>query len=383
MRPLPETTRLYDDVRAGRLAPAPGRPPEANRAPPGLPPAPSRADGAPGPASWPLVGRQDELRALHAAWREVGAAGRVVTVVGEAGCGKSRLVEEFRREASRRRAAWCWPTGATTARATLPFVVAADLLRTALSVCPELPARLPAHTAAMAGRLCPELAVAHRDTTRAAAGQPDGADPAVRRDRGGPAGRGDARPGRAAPAGVVVVEDVHWADGPSLDLLAYLARRLAAWPLLLVLSWSSEHAERLRGLRSALSEASDAGRGGGGGTHPAGRGAGPRPAAACGGAGRGRDPAARADAGAADAGPRVRGGAALGGRRRRRALVAARVRPGTAAQAAGGGQRADPADAVHGGRAGQRLRRGPAPGGERPGRARRPWKRSTRRCGGS
>jgi hypothetical protein len=47
---------------------------------------------------------------------------------------------------------------------------------------------------------------------------------------------------------------------------------------------------------------------------------------------------------------------------------AARFRPGSAAQAAGGRQRADAADAVHGGRGGQRLRRGSAPGGERPGR---------------
>ena len=57
---------------------------------------------------------------------------------------------------------------------------------------------------------------------------------------------------------MVVVEDVHWADGPSLDLLAYLTRRLAAWPVLLVVSWASEHAPRLRGLRPALSEASSA-----------------------------------------------------------------------------------------------------------------------------
>ena len=48
--------------------------------------------------------------------------------------------------------------------AALPFAVAADLLRSALSLCPELPARIPAHAAAMAGRLAPELAVAHRDT---------------------------------------------------------------------------------------------------------------------------------------------------------------------------------------------------------------------------
>jgi tetratricopeptide (TPR) repeat protein len=54
---------------------------------------------------------------------------------------------------------------------------------------------------------------------------------------------------------VVVVEDVHWADSSSLGLLAYLVRRLADWPLLLVLSWQPEQAGRLRVLRTALSEA--------------------------------------------------------------------------------------------------------------------------------
>ena len=52
VRPLPETTQLYDDVRAGRLAPAPGR-----AAPAALAPGPGPADAAPGPAGWPLVGR--------------------------------------------------------------------------------------------------------------------------------------------------------------------------------------------------------------------------------------------------------------------------------------------------------------------------------------
>jgi tetratricopeptide (TPR) repeat protein len=51
------------------------------------------------------------------------------------------------------------------------------------------------------------------------------------------------------------VEDVHWADNSSLGLLAYLVRRLADWPLLLVLSWQPEQAGRLRVLRTALGEA--------------------------------------------------------------------------------------------------------------------------------
>jgi tetratricopeptide (TPR) repeat protein len=61
--------------------------------------------------------------------------------------------------------------------------------------------------------------------------------------------------GGPGTAGIVVVEDVHWADSSSLGLLAYLVRRLANWPLLLVLSWQPEQAGRLRVLRTALGEA--------------------------------------------------------------------------------------------------------------------------------
>ena len=70
-----------------------------------------------------------------------------------------------------------------------------------------------------------------------------------------------ARPTAGRPAGAVLVEDVHWADGPSLDLLAYVIRRLADWPLLLVVSWRPEQDDRLPGLRAALAEAAGAGRG--------------------------------------------------------------------------------------------------------------------------
>ena len=58
-----------------------------------------------------------------------------------------------------------------------------------------------------------------------------------------------------------MVEDVQWADSSSLGLLAYLVRRLADWPLLLVLSWQPEQASRLRVLRTALGEAETQGMG--------------------------------------------------------------------------------------------------------------------------
>jgi DNA-binding SARP family transcriptional activator len=246
VRPLPETTRLYDDVRAGRLEPVPA--------------SPARPDRRPAGTAWPMAGRTEELGALAAAWGEVSdtrSAGQVVAVVGEAGCGKTALIDEFRASAK--------AGGATVmhgrchdGESGLPFALAAGLLRSAGSASPDLTARLPAHVAAMAGRLAPELGAdqAHEQapplsSPMALARLYAAIRTAFQLAAGGPGGQ----------AGILVVEDVHWADRPSLDLLAYLVRRLAGWPLLLVLSWRPEQAERLRGLQSALAEAIDAGQG--------------------------------------------------------------------------------------------------------------------------
>ncbi len=119
---------------------------------------------------------------------------------------------------------------------------------------------LPAQTAAMAGRLVPALAAAQPDSAAPPLDSPVAvtrlygaiADTLLTAARGADGGSGA---GAGAGPGVVVVEDVHWADGSSLGLLAYLVRRLADWPLLLVLSWQPEQAARLRVLRTALGEA--------------------------------------------------------------------------------------------------------------------------------
>jgi len=269
VRPLPETTRLYDDVRAGRLGPPPVPSVVRTAEPSAAAVVSGAADGGVRAAGgtlaagasgvWPLVGREAELATLRAAWQATGSTGRVVAIAGQAGIGKTRLITEFRTEASQGpQAAVVLAARCHDGETALPFVLAADLLRTALAVRPDLPEVLPAQTAAMAGRLVPALAAAHPDSVAPALDSPVAvtrlyaaiADTLLTATKGA----GAAADG---PAGVVVVEDVHWADSSSLGLLAYLVRRLADWPLLLVLSWQAEQAGRLRVLRTALSEAED------------------------------------------------------------------------------------------------------------------------------
>ena len=179
VRPLPETTRLYEDVRADRLGPAPARAvavasvlglglgSSASRLRPRL-----RPPGLAALAAWPLVGRAAELARLRAAWRAAGRQGRVVAIEGQVGSGKTRLITEFRTEAVQAGGGVVLAVRGHDGETTLPFVLAADLLRTALAVRPDLPAVLPAQTAAMAGRLVPALAAAHPDSVAPALDSP-------------------------------------------------------------------------------------------------------------------------------------------------------------------------------------------------------------------
>ena len=184
VRPLPETTRLYDDVRAGRLEPPPApsvvraaEPPAAAAPEAAAPEAVAPEAVAPevlGAAGiWPLVGRETELARLRAAWQATGTTGRVVAIAGQAGSGKTRLITEFRTEATQPpQPAVVLAARCHDGETALPFVLAADLLRTALAVRPDLPDVLPAQTAAMAGRLVPALAAAHPDSVAPALDSP-------------------------------------------------------------------------------------------------------------------------------------------------------------------------------------------------------------------
>ena len=77
----------------------------------------------------PFVGREDELRSLVHRWERVlDGEGQVVTIIGEAGIGKSRLVQRFREEIATTPYTWLECATAPFFQNT-PFYAVADMLQ--------------------------------------------------------------------------------------------------------------------------------------------------------------------------------------------------------------------------------------------------------------
>src|SRR5260221_7387924 len=77
----------------------------------------------------PFGGREDELRSLLSRWERVREGdGQVVTIIGEAGIGKSRLVHRFREELAVTPHTWLECATAPFFQNT-PFYAVADMLQ--------------------------------------------------------------------------------------------------------------------------------------------------------------------------------------------------------------------------------------------------------------
>jgi tetratricopeptide (TPR) repeat protein/tRNA A-37 threonylcarbamoyl transferase component Bud32 len=195
----------------------------------------------------PIVGRDREIALILATFEECEQepVARAALVTAPAGTGKSRLAFEIQRRLAARPS----PPTVLTARgdslsAGSPFRMAADLVRDA--------ARIDGAEPPAAARRKLEARVRRHVAPGAAEGviaflgeladlPPDGsADPvldAVRRD---PIVLGDAKRAAfedfleaecAAGPVVIVLEDLHWGDAPSVKLVDAALRRLAAQPL--------------------------------------------------------------------------------------------------------------------------------------------------------
>jgi DNA-binding SARP family transcriptional activator len=251
--PLEETTELYQAVIEGRLEqPAvAAEPAGGSAAPDGLPPQPD------GPPPVPLVGRQPQWDSLLVAWSGVERTGkgRLVVLTGEAGIGKTKLTEDFvahlRQAGARALVCRCYE-GERVAYGPL-----ADGLRAAIAGDPRRSwaVGLEPHWLAEAARLLPELSPLMQGATV------ESAD--------GPGAQGRFLEGlcralvaavRGRRAGLLVLDDVQWADDATLDAIGYLARRLERVNVLVVAAWRSEQVPRGHRLRGLVAEAQRAGR---------------------------------------------------------------------------------------------------------------------------
>jgi DNA-binding CsgD family transcriptional regulator len=199
----------------------------------------------PGVAPPSLVGRADELQRLEAALAEAAdGRGSTVLIAGEAGIGKTRLASELGERAREAGAMVLSGRCIDLVGSGLPYLPLVEALRRlrgspALSDVSSSLRELP--------RLVPELS---------APGTP------VPLDAGGPDSQLRLfeetlavleRVGAVAPV-VVVLEDLHWADGSTLDLVSFLAHAAREQRLLLVATYRSDEIESESSLRRLVTE---------------------------------------------------------------------------------------------------------------------------------
>jgi DNA-binding CsgD family transcriptional regulator/DNA-binding Lrp family transcriptional regulator len=197
-----------------------------------------------------LIGREGELRTLIAAWAAA-AEGRPSTVLvgGEAGIGKSRLVAEL--------SPYVWEGGGVVLEGAsislgtdegLPLAPIADALRALARLLPPDELRAVVGSASPAlGRLVPELG-ATIDVSDAAT-RPDWVQARMLEAVLGVL----HRLGERQPV-LLVVEDLHWADRSTRDVLAFLARAARTERLLVVGTYRTDEIHRRHPIRPWLAE---------------------------------------------------------------------------------------------------------------------------------
>jgi predicted ATPase len=208
----------------------------------------------------PLVGRAGELARLMAhVDRAVEGRPSAVLVAGDAGVGKTRLLDELSARAAQRGVRVLSGHCVDLGDVGLPYLPFVDLLRPVVAD-PDLAPGLAGHPV-LAGLL------SGRPGATAPGSSGDDAD------RGSPLARATLRPpaddGRlqlfeavasllielatGSPL-LLVLEDLHWADRSSRDLLRYLLARLVDEPIAVVASYRADDLHRRHPLRPLLAE---------------------------------------------------------------------------------------------------------------------------------
>jgi len=191
------------------------------------------AAGRPGTGSYrETVGRGVERQRLRDAFHAATQGrGIMLCVTGEAGLGKTTLVEDFLAELQRHSAAPTVGRGRSSERlagseAYLPFLEALDsVIKTSPSIVPTMKARAPSWYVQVA-------ASADTSVERLIAEAPAVSQERMKREL-----VAFLQEASALNPLVLFFDDLHWADASTVDIIAYLATRLAHLQLLVVATY--------------------------------------------------------------------------------------------------------------------------------------------------
>ncbi len=186
-----------------------------------------------------FIGRRAELEQLRAAYRQAAAGnGATVLVEGDAGIGKTRLVTELRTWLAEQ--SGLAGVGECLDYAQAPYAPFADALREILRAQPQA-----LNNALLVRRflsaLLPEFAAANSQT----------APPASKRQLFDAYAEALRLLSERAPL-VIVIEDLHWGDPDTLDLLVHLAGIVPAMRVVICATYRQEETVRA-GFSPALS----------------------------------------------------------------------------------------------------------------------------------
>jgi ATP/maltotriose-dependent transcriptional regulator MalT len=203
-----------------------------------------------------LVGRREAIRAFEDAL-DASSAGsfHFLVLVGEPGAGKTRLLGELASAAERRVLPTLWGRAAEFER-EMPFGAVVDALDDHVEAAlPGLAGRLGAETSGLLGTVLPSVRAAAPGQDASAASSP-GSDLTSRHH----VYRGMRRllEDLADPHGLVLIlDDVHWADSASVELLDHLVRHPPRGGVLLAIAYRPAQASAR--LAALLGSATDHG----------------------------------------------------------------------------------------------------------------------------
>ena len=202
-----------------------------------------RPRGSPGEAltdtSHPMIGRGEALSALQRAYARALRESSVqqVTIVAEAGLGKSRLVQAFSDWVDDREELVCWRQGSCPSYGAATFAPVAQVVKAQTGILDSDDAsRTAAKLTETVHALLRGTGAASEESWLVARLAPLVGLPALEspREELFTAWRRFLEALAATSPLVLIVEDLHWADPATLEFLSYLLDQVADVPLLIV-----------------------------------------------------------------------------------------------------------------------------------------------------